>query len=119
MADIEIAEVNVTTLAKEMITKPQTIPVIKDLFIEIYFGGPQGIGGRGSRGVGGGQNSLWERALKICLRTSGSGVFGLPMESLPACPTTQVRRRNSIVPQIFSRHLMKTPSIQPLEKKKK
>ena len=37
MADIEIAEVSVTTLAKEMITKPQTIPVSNDLFIEMYF----------------------------------------------------------------------------------
>ena len=31
----------------------------------------------------------------------------------PAWPTTHARRRNNMVPQIFSRHLINTPSIQP------
>ena len=48
MADIEMAEVSVTTLAKEMITNPMTIPVSKDLIIEIYLFGHWGLGGRGS-----------------------------------------------------------------------
>ena len=36
MADIEIAEVSVTTLAKEMITKPKMIPVSKYSLISKY-----------------------------------------------------------------------------------
>ena len=32
---------------------------------------------------------------------------------IPACPTTHVRRRNNITPQMFRRHLMYTPSNQP------
>lgn len=33
--------------------------------------------------------------------------------TIPACATTQLRRRNSITPQIFRMHLIKTPFIQP------
>lgn len=32
---------------------------------------------------------------------------------MPACPTTQLRRRKSITPHIFSRQRMSTPLIQP------
>lgn len=32
---------------------------------------------------------------------------------MPACPTTQLRRKNNMTPQMFSKHLTKTPLIQP------
>lgn len=32
---------------------------------------------------------------------------------IPACPTIQLTRKKSITPQIFSKHLTKTPLIHP------
>jgi hypothetical protein len=32
---------------------------------------------------------------------------------IPACPTTHVRRRNNMVPQMLSRQRISTPSTQP------
>ena len=58
MADIEIAEVSVTTLAKEMIIKPKTIPVSKYSFTYMYLVEYVEEYGTGSQGVWGGQISF-------------------------------------------------------------